>query len=251
MAFWRELLRSVPANLRLVFVSRYFSEEVMEDLGFRIPTAHYAIIHNPIRTDVFGYEKKPQDQRKKVLSISSYASRKYATDLNAKAIEILSNKPWFYDMEFRLIGDGPLFESTVASLRKYKNVCIEQRFLKHDEISALHKEYGIFLCPTRWDSHGVSRDEAMSSGLVPVTNAVAAIPEFVDERCGIVASAEDAEAMARGIAMLYEQPLKFSAMSEAAAKRVRDQRDAKKVIRAELAVVLDKSGPITSEQEAA
>ena len=51
--------------------------------------------------------------------------------------------------------------------------------------------------------------------------------------------------------MLYEQPLKFSAMSEAAAKRVRDQRDAKKVIRAELAVVLDKSGSITSEQEAA
>src|SRR5262249_44184221 len=142
------------------------------------------------------------------------------------------------------IGDGPLFENTVTPLRKYKNVFIEQRFLKHDEISALHKEYGIFLCPTRWDSHGVSRDEAMSSGLVPVTNAVAAIPEFVDERCGIVAAAEDAEAMARGIALLYEQPLKFSAMSQAAARRVRKQRDAQNVIAAELAVVLDDSEQI-------
>ena len=251
MEFWRELLRSVPANLKLVFVSRYFAEEVMEDLGFRVPKAHYTIIHNPINTDVFRYEKKPLDQRKKALSISSYASRKYATDLNAKAIELLSSKPWFYDMEFRLIGDGPLFENTVAPLRKYKNVYIEQRFLKHDEIAALHKEHGIFLCPTRWDSHGVSRDEAMSSGLVPVTNAVAAIPEFVDERCGIVAPPEDAEAMARGISMLYEQPMIFSEMSEAAAKRVRDQRDTKKVIHAELAVVLDNSESITCDQEAA
>jgi glycosyltransferase involved in cell wall biosynthesis len=35
--------------------------------------------------------------------------------------------------------------------------------------------------PSRTDTQGVSRDEAMSSGLVPVTNAVAAIPEFVDD----------------------------------------------------------------------
>jgi glycosyltransferase involved in cell wall biosynthesis len=251
MAFWRELLQTVPANLKLVFVSRYFAEEVMEDLGFRIPKAHYAVIHNPINTDVFRYEKKSPDQRKKALSISSYASRKYATDLNAKAIELLSSKPWFYDMEFRLIGDGPLFEGTVATLRKFKNVYIEQRFLKHDEIAALHKEYGIFLCPTRWDSHGVSRDEAMSSGLVPVTNAVAAIPEFVDGQCGIVAPAEDAEALAKGIAMLYEQPLKFSAMSEAASKRVRDQRGAQKVICAELALLSDEPAQNTGEQKEA
>ncbi len=251
MAFWRELLQPMPANLKLIFVSRYFAEEVMEDLGFRIPKDHYAIMHNPIHTDVFRYEKKSLDQRKKALSISSYASRKYATDLNAKAIELLSNKPWFYDMEFRLIGDGPLFENTVALLRKFKNVYIEQRFLKHDEIAALHKEYGIFLCPTRWDSHGVSRDEAMSSGLVPVTNAVAAIPEFVDDHCGIVAPAEDAEAMARGIAMLYEQPLKFSAMSEAASKRVRDQRGAQKVICAELALLSDEPAQNTGEQKEA
>ena len=249
LAFWRELLRSVPANLKLVFVSRYFAKEVMEDLGFRIPAAQHTIIHNPINANLFCYEEKSVEQRKKVFSISSYSSRKYANDLNVKAIELLSNKPWFHDMEFRMIGDGPLFEETVAPLRKYKNVYIEQRFLKHDEISALHKEYGIFLCPTRWDSHGVSRDEAMASGLVPVTNAVSAIPEFVDDSCAILTPGEDAEAMAKGIARLYEQPLTFSAMSQAAANCVRKQRDAQKVISAELAVVLNNSEQITCEQE--
>ena len=234
MAFWRGLLQSIPANLKLVFVSRYFAEEVMEDLGSRVPEAHYAIIHNPIDTDVFRYEKKSLDQRKKVLSVSSYASRKYATDLSARAIELLSSKPWFFDMEFRLIGDGPLFEDTVATLRKYKNVHIEQRFLKHDEIAALHKQYGIFLCPTRWDSHGISRDEAMSSGLVPVTNAVAAIPEFVDETCGVLVPPEDSAGLAEGIAKLYGAPELFSARSAAAADKIRKERSSARTIGLEL-----------------
>ncbi|NQW93709.1 MAG: glycosyltransferase, partial [Polaromonas sp.] len=143
MSFWRELLRPIPANLKLVFVSRYFAEEVMEDLGFRIPQEHFTIIHNPINTDLFNYLEKPIEQRKKVLSIRPYASLKYANDLSVKAIQLLSNKPWFSDMDFRMIGDGPLFEETLAPLRKFPNVYIEQRFLKHDEIAIIHKEYGI------------------------------------------------------------------------------------------------------------
>jgi len=38
---------------------------------------------------------------------------------------------------------------------------------------------------------------------------------------------------------LYEHPQKFAAMSEAAAKRVRAQSDAQRVISAELAIVVD------------
>ena len=98
------------------------------------------------------------------------------------------------------------------------------------------------------DSHGytlgVTRDEAMASGLVPVTNPVTAIPEFVDDRCAILAPGEDAEAMARGISLLYEHPERFAAMSEAAAKRVREQSDAQRVTCAELAVVLEDSETI-------
>jgi hypothetical protein len=57
--------------------------------------------------------------------------------------------------------------------------------------------------------------------------------------------------MAKGIALLYEQPQRFAAMSEAAAKRVRAQSDAQRVICAELAVVLNNSEQITCEREEA
>jgi len=163
------------------------------------------------------------EQRKKILSIRPYANANYANDLSVKVILELSKKPYFNELEFRLIGDGILFDEILEPLRQFDNVIIEKRFLSQNEIADLHKEYGIFLCPSRMDTQGVSRDEAMSSGLVPVTNAVTAIPEFVDDSCGMLAESEDAHGLAEGIAKLYENPELFQNISEAAAKRVREQ----------------------------
>ncbi|GLO31944.1 hypothetical protein PPUN12996_40020 [Pseudomonas putida] len=237
MAFWRETLSNIPANLKLVFVSRYFAEEVMEDVGFRIPEDRYEIIHNPIDTETFSYQAKPEAQRMKLLSIRPYASAKYANDLSVKAIELLAEKPYFKDLEFRMIGDGVLFEDTLAPLRKFSNVTIERGFLKHQEIAALHKQYGLFLCPTRMDAQGVSRDEAMASGLVAVTNAVTAIPEFVDDECGILAPGDDAQAMADGIARVIESPELFRKMSAAARVRVEKQTAKHSIINREIELI--------------
>jgi FkbM family methyltransferase len=223
IAFWRGLLRQVPQNLKLIFVSRYFAEEVMEDLGFRIPEESYVIIHNPIDTSLFSYVPKLAAQRMKILSIRPYASRKYANDLSVAAILELSHQPFFPELEFRLIGDGALFDETLEPLRGFDNVTIERRFLSQAEIAGMHKDYGIFLSPTRMDAQGVSRDEAMSSGMVPITNSVAAIPEFVDGACGMLVPAEDASGLARAISSLVKDEKRFLALSAAAAERVRKQ----------------------------
>ena len=248
MAFWRGILNPMPDNLKLVFVSRYFAEEVFEDLGFRLPDQKYAIIHNPIDTELFSYQPKSVEQRKRVLSIRPYASRQYANDLSVKAILKLSELPCFNDMEFRIVGDGKLFKDTVAPLRKFPNITVEQRFLTHAEISALHKEYGVFLVPTRWDSHGVSRDEAMASGLVPITSAVAAIPEFVDKSCGILVPPEDAVALAEGVARLYESPALFDRLSKAATQRILQQRASTHIVEQEIALTKPSSDRISDER---
>ncbi len=237
MAFWRGILNPITSNLKLVFVSRHFAEEVFEDLGFRLPDEAYTIIHNPIDTQLFAYQVKPLEQRKRVLSIRPYASRLYANDLSVSAILRLSREPFFSELHFRMIGDGKLFEETVEPLRKFPNVTIEQRFLTHAEIAALHKEYGVFLVPTRCDSHGVSRDEAMASGLVPVTSSVAAIPEFVDQSCGILAPPEDAASLADGIARLYKSPDLFDRLSKAAAQRVIQQRASQGILEQEISLI--------------
>lgn len=237
LQFWRSLIGEDAPNIRFVFVSHYFADQVMEDLKLQIPKQRYRVIHNPINTELFSYEEKPESQRMRVLSIRPYASTVYANDLSVKAIEELSSRPWFKDVEFRMIGEGPLFDEILEPLRKYPNVKIEKRFLRHSEIAALHKTHGIFLCPSRMDTQGVSRDEAMSSGLVPVTSAVAAIPEFTDASCAILAPEEDHMALAQGIAELIEDPERFAQMSQAAALKVRQLSDMELITEQEIALM--------------
>lgn len=238
--FWRSLLGNLPKNIKFVFVSNYLAEQVMEDVGIRIPGNQYSIIHNPIDTDIFVYHPKLIEQRKKILSIRPYASRVYANDLSVCAIIELSEKPYFNELEFMMVGNGKLFEETLEPLRCFKNVTLNRCFLKHQEIANLHREYGVFLCPTRSDTQGVSRDEAMSSGLVVVTNNVAAIPEFVDESCGILAGEEDSHGLAEGISLLYENPEIFMKLSQNGARRVSQQSGKKNIISKELFLIVDK-----------
>jgi glycosyltransferase involved in cell wall biosynthesis len=220
-----------------------FAEQVMEDIGTRIPPEKYRVIHNPIDTTLFAYHPKPPEQRKKILSISSYASLKYANDLSARAIQSLSNRPWFGELEFRFVGDGRLFDEVLAPLRQFDNVVIDRRFLTPDELRDMYREYGVFLCPSRWDSQGVSRDEAMASGLVPVTNAVGAIPEFVNAECGVLAPPEDFAGLAAGIESLYLDEARFETMSLNASRRVRRQSDIDSIVAKEM-MLLGPASPL-------
>lgn len=223
-AFWKEVFEEVENfNIHFIIVSQYFANEIFKDNNITLSKEKYSIIHNCIDTDMFEYVKKDEEQRKKILSIRPYASNKYANDLTVKCIKELAKEPFFKELKFCIMGSGEQFEKITAPLKKYSNVILEQKFLRQDEIAALHKEYGIFITPTRMDAQGVSRDEAMSSGLVPVTNSVTAIPEFVDASCGILAPGEGYKEMAQGIKELYYDTDLFLRMSENAAHRVRKQ----------------------------
>ncbi len=234
--FWRGLMRERPVGLRLVFVSRTFAMEVFDDLGIDPGTVRWSVIHNPIDTVLFEAGTKPSEARRKVWSIRPYASEKYANDLTVEAILEMSVRPEFEDMEFLVVGDGPLFESTTAPLAGMRNVVVQRGFLTQEQMADLHRQHGVFLVPTRWDSQGVSRDEAMSMGLVPITNAVAAVPEFVDDTCAVLCPAEDSSAIVDGLLRLYHDPRLFQEMSRAAMLRVRLQSDVSRITAEELAV---------------
>lgn len=238
MQFWKEVFSKIEdINIHFIFVSQYFANEIFEDNKIQLPSEKYSIVHNCIDTKMFLYKEKDVEQRKKLLSIRPYANNKYANDLTVKCILELSSKDYFADLEFLLVGSGEHFEEILKPLKKLNNVTLRKTFLRQDEIAKLHKEYGIFITPTRMDAQGVSRDEAMASGLVPVTNAVAAIPEFVDETCGILAAGEDYHAMAEGIERLYKDPEYFSQLSKNAAERVRKQSSKELTIGKELELI--------------
>ncbi|WP_115261675.1 glycosyltransferase family protein [Micrococcus luteus] len=237
LELWREIFTNLPENFHFVFVSQYFADEVFEDVGVTLPSGRYSIIHNPIDEELFTYVPKPPAQRNRILSVRPYASAKYANDLSVSAVLELKDRAGFDNLQFTFIGDGILFEETLEPLRGIPNVEIRRGFLTHPELASEHKHHGVFLTPTRMDAQGVSRDEAMSSGLVPITSNVAAIPEFVDENCGILAPAEDYVGLAEGIWQLAHSPETFLEMSQAAADRVRRQSAARVVVPQEISLL--------------
>lgn len=236
-ALWQRVFSESSHNVNFVFVSEYFLNEVQSDIGVQLDKSRYHIVHNFIDSDMFEYEQKDEADRGKILSIRPYASRKYANDLTVSAILELSKRDIFDNLTFCLYGDGDLFEQTTAPLKSFGNVRIERRFLTQAEIAEIHKDFGIFLTPTRMDAQGVSRDEAMSSGLVPITTNVACIPEFVDESCGVVVPAEDYVAMADAIERLYSNPAEFTKLSNAASLRVRSQSGYEMTVKREIALI--------------
>jgi glycosyltransferase involved in cell wall biosynthesis len=238
-SFWRDFLAALPDDFGLVFVSNSAVDLMREDVGALIDDADVSVIPNPIDTDLFAYRAKSADERFAVLSIRPFDSPTYGNDMTVAAICSLAKRDGFGRMRFTIIGDGPLFEDTLAPLAGLANVTIQRRFIDQREIAAEHARHGIFLVPTRLDTQGVSRDEAMASGLVPVTNRVSAVTEFVDESCAALARADDSEALADALWAMVGDPELFMSRSAAAAARVRRQSGQDRVIPAELALLAD------------
>lgn len=233
--FWRGALDPWPANLRIAFVSADSRELMRADLGAVLRDECTTVLHNPIDTQLFAVQQKSPEARFRVLSIRPHHNEGYGNDLAVAAVLMLQQQPWFSQMQFTFIGDGPLFDAIMAPLRALPNVTLRKDFVRQDEIARLHREHGVFLVPTRLDTQGVSRDEAMASALVPVTNAVYAVPEFVDETCAGIAAPNDAGGLAREIAAMVEDPALFLSRSAAAAARVRAQSGHEMIIPCELA----------------
>lgn len=238
-AFWQHLLGSKPDGLKLVFVSNAAVDLAREDLGGGLRTGDYAVIPNPIDTDLFAFRQKDPEDRWHVLMIRPFDSPTYGNDMAVSAILRLSQMSDFDRMRFTIIGDGPLFETTLEPLSTLPNIGITRRFLTQAEIAAEHRRHGIFLVPTRLDTQGVSRDEAMSSGLVPVTNSIPAVSEFVDGSCAGLAEPDDAAGLADAIRSMIDNPALFLRRSAAAADRVRNQTGHEKIVPQELELLAE------------
>ena len=232
--FWDRLLDDFPDLLKLVFVSQTSVELAREDWGHRLAASHYSIIPNPVDTDLFAYRTKSAEDRFRVLLIRPFDSHTYANDLAVDAILKLRERPGADRLSFTIVGDGPLFDEVIEPLSGVANVSISRRFLTQQQIADEHRRHGIFLVPTRLDTQGVSRDEAMASGLVPVTNAIPAVAEFTDSSCAAIAPPGDAEGLADALFEMVETPQLFLDRSKEAAERIRSDRSNEVIVPREL-----------------
>ncbi|OFP34401.1 glycosyltransferase family 4 protein [Corynebacterium sp. HMSC071B10] len=240
--FFHNLMVQDDLDVFFVNVSEWFQRFVVEPDN-HAEFKNSVVIPNLVDEEVFPYVEKHEDARLRILSIRPFASLKYANDQTVAAILELSKRPFFDALTFTICGSGPLFEQTVQPLRQFPNVVLENRFFTQEEIRKLHATHGVFLCPTRFDSQGVSMCEAASSGLVPVASNIAAIPEFIeDHETGLLARPEDAVHIADLIEELYFDPELFGRISEAASKSMLDKCGREATIGKEIALIRKRLG---------
>jgi len=208
-------------NVTPIFVSE-FMREVAETFAQR-ESDRGLVIHNVINSDDFPFTVKNADLRKSILWIRSFSTHNYANDLSRDFILSLSEHEEFKDINISIFGDGVLFEDIVAPLRNFDNIKIQRGFLSKSEIKEQHASHGVKLVPSRWDSQGLTCGEAMSSGLVPLTSAVAALPEFLDEDVAILAPFDDHQELVSGYLDLLNDPERFLEMSRTASERSQSQ----------------------------
>lgn len=205
----------------VVFISEFQRRLAADDVG--ASPVRSEVIANHIDTDMFRPRIRQPEEATRLLLLRSFSERNYGNDIALRALEHLAGQPGFDALTVTVRGFGRHFAAETAGLRHHPNVVIEERYSSPIEMALAHQRHGVYLCPTRFDTQGVMLGEAMASGMVPITNPVAAIPEFVDDACALLPRAEDPWAFAAAISHLVEHRELMPQLSAAAAERVRAQ----------------------------
>lgn len=195
-------------NVSWVFVSEPLKARSEELLGLSFNRAY--VIPNLVDDEMFRYERKDPDLRRKVFLARKFDNvATYAIDIDVACIVELSKRPFFSDMEFDLYGTGGFYDQLVEPLRGFENVHLHRRFLTRSEIAEAHKDHGIALYATRFDSQGVSMGEAAMSGLAVVSSDIEVARAFLPNEQGLLCDVEDPTAYADAIERLYRDPERF------------------------------------------
>ena len=223
-------------NFKFIFGTNYtkaYSEKV---LGIKYK--NYEIIPCFIDENVFKYQKKDPELRKKIFVLRPQENLKsYSIDLVVRTILELSHRPFFDDLEFSIYGDGEMHDVLLEPLRDYDNVHIYKKFLTHEEIAKMHKEHGIGLFPSRFDVQAVSACEAAMSGNVVITSKNIGTADVIDPSLGTFCETENYIEYADVIEKLYYDPKLFSDISEKMHKSVMKTCSYSETIKKELEII--------------
>jgi len=222
------------SNLKVVVVSEWLKRAIEKDVKQKCD--NILVIHNNIDFEEFKFVKKKPNMRFKVLSVTPYKTLMYGTDILMKMIKRLSKEPFFNSFEFNIYGMGPLFKKHTDSLKKYSNVKVNNKFINHEDLNKAFKKHGIFLCPKRADTQGVTRCEAMAAGLVAVGSNVEATREFTPLETGYTVS--NVREVVKVFKELYENEKLFLETAEKGANFIREKCSYENTLKKELELIL-------------
>lgn len=220
-------------NAKWFFVTNWTKTRSEELVGVKYN--NYDVIPCLINTDLFYYEKKDPELRKKIFVLRKFDDvNSYSLDLDVRIILELSRRPFFKELEFDIYGDGCMFEKILAPLVQFSNVHLHKTFLNHEEIKKMHSQHGIALFATRFDSQAVSSCEAASSGCVVVSSDIPGVRQLFPKEANIMCETENYIEYADVIERLYNNPEEFVRLGKVLSDSVQSKFDYEHTIQKEL-----------------
>lgn len=200
-------------NVKFIFATKWAKKRCEKENNISIK--NFDIISTYIDENTFKYNEKKTELRKKIMIIRKFDNiSTYGIDLDVKTILELSKRNFFEELEFNIYGDGNYYDELTRPLLKFNNVHLHKKFLTHEEIAEVHKNNGIALFATRYETMGVSAAEAAASGLVVLSNNVAAVKEVFDNNNDILSNDEDYIDMANKVEKIYNNSELFCELSK-------------------------------------
>lgn len=206
-------------NVHWMFVTPWTQKRSEELIGIKYNNAYTIPCY--VDNKIFKYQTKDESLRKKIFILRPFKDiATYSTDIDIKVILELSRRKIFKDLEFSIYGDGEMFDIITAPVKQFSNVKINKGFLTHKEISEMHKEHGIGLFATRYDSQAISCCEAALSGCVVVSTKNPGIEQEIFPKYNTLCEQENIEEYANVIERLYNNPKEFKEISESMSKDI-------------------------------
>ena len=184
--FMRKFVNESRLNVasHYLFPSFWMKKEMEDNLSVEVSS--FDVIANGIETDLFEFSNL-FEKRFKLMALRPLSSMKYAVDV---AIETVRFLPAQYTLDIFGKGDyEKKFKDLIKKNSLEERVNIYSTFINKSDMPQHFSKYGVSMSTTRMDAQGVSMCEAMSSGLLTVSNDNTAIPEFIsDMETGILAN---------------------------------------------------------------
>ncbi len=219
---WEHTQASVIDSVKRAAVNFCFTTRDREGLATTAPDARLALLPPFIDTTPW-LATSPLHEPGRLITVAMMRSGdKFESyrDL-AAALTRISHLPW----QLAIIGGGPEHGAVEALFSKLPPERIEWLGeLAPDEIARQLARASIYVWPGHGEAFGLAYLEAQAVGLPVVAQAVAGVPEVVENgETGLLTPAGDVEAFAEGIASLLTSQGRRDSLAATARRRVEER----------------------------
>ena len=203
-----DVYRNIGTKLAAkVLVLSEFSRKNVNSV-LHIPVSRISVIPPGVSTDFRSLNPKitnPNHSKKSVnLLFVGRLEYQKGLDVLIRALSVVKAK---HRVTLMVIGTGSLMDDYRNLAKQYKvnDIMYFKGYIPPDELPPFYRAADIFVCPSRYESFGLTFAEAMAAGLPVVATDVTAIPEVVvDGETGILVPPDNSNALSLGIEKLIE-----------------------------------------------